>query len=727
MGLALMVASGAMAGDVRPGREWLSSLWRWGYHDIGPEYFMTPGSAQVVASNMHKAGAEGMIIRIASEGGPSWKTKTEGRTDFFKDRDIVDEVGAACHHEHLKFVGYIYALVDKPLLALHPEWAMLNAAGQPVGALCCNTGYRELMKKRLVELAQNYPDLNGVMFDMFMWWPGCCYCPDCKAKFKALTGFDAPVNQNFADPVWRAWADFQHHSIEDSMKEWRDALRAVRPDFVLMANTWSGWIITPSGAGASSVGVDDYLDGTLEETGWYWGAGGEGFFGWPVRWPYMSQMLRCVGDNAALRGPQDPGAGPGRCVATMWEAGNIPPYVNGPLPASEVVARAAVNITFGVHPMPYFRRGPEGMKPIYDFLAPREKWLNGARAVPWCGVVVSEKTQYWYGKDKPLQRYQWGVYGIMRTLFEQHVPFEIITDEDVERRDLSPYAVILMDNTACLSDAAAERLREYVKKGGGLVATGETSLYDEGGKKQADFGLGDLFGAKALADAVPQGYVGIVGKQDVLSAATVKLLGANVNDITGEPAGAMPFVSDVVETAATTGTQVLRLYCTKADGKPAEGPAMLTNKVGAGKVIYMPLNVGKASFLVDYEYVDRMVVEALEWAAREPAPVEVKAPTTVIAAVWRQGQEGRSSSKLIVHLLNDVSSLGRGQVVLEQSVALRREVLPVRGIEVTFRGTGYKRFTLEPGGTVLTARKVPGGLAVTVPEVGLHAMVVAER
>jgi hypothetical protein len=336
-------------------------------------------------------------------------------------------------------------------------------------------------------------------------------------------------------------------------------------------------------------------------------------------------------------------------------------------------------------------------------------------------VVVSEKTQYWYGKDKPLQRYQWGVYGIMRTLFEQHVPFEIITDEDIERRDLSPYAVILMDNTACLSDAAAGRLREYVKKGGGLVATGETSLYDEGGKRRADFALGDLFGAKALADAVPQGYVGIVGKQDVLSAATVKLLGANVNDITGEPAGAMPFVSDVVETAATTGTQVLRLYCTKADGKPAEGPAMLTNKVGAGKVIFMPLNVGKAAFMVDYEYVDRMVVEALEWAAREPAPVEVKAPTTVIAAVWRQDR------RLIVHLLNDLSSLGRGQVVLEQSVALRREVLPVRGIEVTFRGTGYKRFTLEPGGTVLTARKVAGGLAVTVPEVGLHAMVVAER
>jgi hypothetical protein len=301
------------------------------------------------------------------------------------------------------------------------------------------------------------------------------------------------------------------------------------------------------------------------------------------------------------------------------------------------------------------------------------------------------------------------------------VPFEIITDEDVERRDLSPYAVILMDNTACLSDAAAGRLREYVKKGGGLVATYETSLYDEGGKKRADFALGDLFGAKFLSDDYPLGWVGHpVPKQDVLSAATVKLLMGNVEDITGKTIGGMPFVSDTVLTAAAGGAMVTDVWCRKTDTVGGDGPGLITNKVGAGKVIFMPMNVGKASFLVNYEYLDRMVAEALGWAAREPAPVEVRAPTTVIAAVWRQDR------RLVVHLLNDLSSLGRGQVVLEQSIATRREVLPVRGIEVFFPGRTYQKFTLEPGGTALVARKAPGGLAVTVPEVGLHAMVVAE-
>ena len=45
-----------------------------------------------------------------------------------------------------------------------------------------------------------------------------------------------------------------------------------------------------------------------------------------------------------------------------------------------------------------------------------------------------------------------------------------------------------------LSDAQCDQLRKFVEKGGSLVATYETSLYDEEGKSRTDFGLSDLFG-----------------------------------------------------------------------------------------------------------------------------------------------------------------------------------------------------------------------------------------
>ena len=57
------------------------------------------------------------------------------------------------------------------------------------------------------------------------------------------------------------------------------------------------------------------------------------------------------------------------------------------------------------------------------------------------------------------------------------------------------FKVLILPNIAALSDAQCEQLRDYVKRGGSIVATYETSLYDEWGKKRKDFGLADLFGA----------------------------------------------------------------------------------------------------------------------------------------------------------------------------------------------------------------------------------------
>src|SRR5207248_7736569 len=47
---------------------------------------------------------------------------------------------------------------------------------------------------------------------------------------------------------------------------------------------------------------------------------------------------------------------------------------------------------------------------------------------------------------------------------------------------------------AALSDEQCRQLRAFVERGGGLVATFETSLCDESGARRPDFGLADLLG-----------------------------------------------------------------------------------------------------------------------------------------------------------------------------------------------------------------------------------------
>src|SRR4051812_9105377 len=81
-----------------------------------------------------------------------------------------------------------------------------------------------------------------------------------------------------------------------------------------------------------------------------------------------------------------------------------------------------------------------------------------------------------------------------QALVEARVPFEMAHDGLFDADHVDRYKLLILPNVAALSDAQCEQLRQYVRRGGSILATFETSLYDERGKRRPDFGLGDLFG-----------------------------------------------------------------------------------------------------------------------------------------------------------------------------------------------------------------------------------------
>ena len=85
--------------------------------------------------------------------------------------------------------------------------------------------------------------------------------------------------------------------------------------------------------------------------------------------------------------------------------------------------------------------------------------------------------------------------GAFRAVFEKHWPVQVLTEYDLEDDDLHGIRVLVLPNVACLSDRAAEVIRRFVRAGGGLVATFETSLYDETFNRRPDFALADVLGA----------------------------------------------------------------------------------------------------------------------------------------------------------------------------------------------------------------------------------------
>ena len=85
-----------------------------------------------------------------------------------------------------------------------------------------------------------------------------------------------------------------------------------------------------------------------------------------------------------------------------------------------------------------------------------------------------------------------------QALIQARVPFDIIFDGNL--KDLAKYRVLVLADQDSLSEEQMNLVREFVKRGGGVVATGVTSMCTEWRLRRLEPGLKDLFGAGGPAN-----------------------------------------------------------------------------------------------------------------------------------------------------------------------------------------------------------------------------------
>ena len=98
------------------------------------------------------------------------------------------------------------------------------------------------------------------------------------------------------------------------------------------------------------------------------------------------------------------------------------------------------------------------------------------------------------------------LYLFEEALIEDQITFDIIFDQHLD--DLSKYKVLVLADQQCLSKEAMDKIRNFVKNGGGLVATGETSLYDTLYRRRMFFGLSDML-------KVPTPIAQVIGNEKI--------------------------------------------------------------------------------------------------------------------------------------------------------------------------------------------------------------------
>lgn len=653
--------------------------------------------------------------------------------------DPTRRVADLCHQNGIRYLAYFWGMREPmDVWRDHPEWKCVGRDGQPRDRFCPNNpGYRQFVKDCFAEIITDC-GVDGIFIDMHNIAYEEGYCAHCVRQFRELTGENPPAvaDEEFDSPLWQAWVRFKYQTVEDAMLDYNRAIKAANPEAVLVSNSWSAWTYRRAGGGpkgGTSVRLAEVTDGLLEELGWYDLDGS--LFAFPARFNFMSWHLAGLSKSkpAHAWGHPTEWAGGGTTQSTEARIRVMTMITNGAVAAQTIPAR-------------------DVMVEYMNDIAQRDPYLQGARLFPWCGLVVSEKTEQWYGRDDPVNRYLKGVYGAFQMMLESHLPVSLVTDRELELGTLEDYRVLFLPNCAVMSDAELATVREFVRNGGGVVATYETSRYDEHGWPRENLGLADVLGVDSVLGTFDNRSAAHLrpptGQSALLQMASNHpwsndpvILGRMARVGSTAPTGALdrslPIHCQILEVASEHGTLPLRTATwapqATTDGQTAaqkrraasttqsaDYPGIIQTTYGKGKVVYIPADLSWAFFRYGHDFLGRFLELAVREAAAEPPPAEVEAPAVVQTMTHQQG------NRLVVHLLNDISSFGRSQIVVGESLYIRREVLPIHDIRVTFRDPKLQHFRLVPGDTELVPEQGEGGLTVTVPRLDIHAMVVAE-
>jgi hypothetical protein len=310
--------------------------------------------------------------------------------------------------------------------------------------------------------------------------PPICYCPACKKAYRADTVRAIPARADLKDIAYRQYLVWRGEKLEQHYRALKARLGKARPGAVLMtwtvnAGRYGHFLHSPR---AMPTALNRVIDLPMQE--WWLDETNQGASVAPA---FGAAYLRAV-------------SGDGPCASEPYLMSRGNPYGTDSFPHHERLARTLLALTYGsvaAHSVgwPGHR---DSTRAVFRAVERCEKWVLGARSLPWAGLLVSEQTRQFYAFEDIAGRFLPHVFGAFRAALEEHLPLTLVNDWDLTARDLSRFGVLILPGSAALSDAQVAAVRAFVKAGGGLVASSEASLCDEIGRPRKDFALADLFG-----------------------------------------------------------------------------------------------------------------------------------------------------------------------------------------------------------------------------------------
>jgi len=416
------------------------------------------------------------------------------RALYLGERDLFGEIVAAAHDEGLAVLARMDSnRVHEAFFNEHPDWCAVDADGRAYRAgdlyiTCINSPYyREFLPDVFREIIGKYRP-EGFTDNSYSGLERhqICYCGYCAKSFRDQTGHDLPRKVDWDSPVYRRWIEWSYQCRLDLWDLNNRVTQGAGGKDCLWVGMIHGDMINQSRRLRDVKAICEraqivMLDWQTRRSTLGFQNNGEtgkllhGLLGWDKLIPESMAMYQAGEPTARLASKPEPEA---RLWAFEGFAGGIQPWWHHISAYQED------------------RRQYKTTQPIFRWHEENEAYLFDRRPIATVGVVWSQRNIDFYGRDDANFRVELPWRGWSQALIRSRIPYLPIHADSIEEQGDALSALIL-PNVGALTDNQCQSIRRFVERGGALIASGESSLYDEWGDPRPDFALADLFGAHA--------------------------------------------------------------------------------------------------------------------------------------------------------------------------------------------------------------------------------------
>ena len=543
------------------------------------------------------------LVMMADDGGyPLYPSKLAPINPHIHGQDLLGMIEQECRRQGLRFgLGFLGVHCNSYVAATQPDWAMRSKDGQTKPfyewhLICLNspygTYYLDLICEALARYAVDYLYVEGEYFHPVR--PesdGGCYCASCRVKFRAAYG------KELADAPHAERLRFYNDGLTAFQAAVQSAAREISPETVVIGTIYHDMM----GSG-DVVGFSRHTDMIAKENMEF------GACGSPSLHMTGLGMLRL---KTRARKP---------ALGTWWPSVNVDhnfhqrSAVHSRLTFMQCLAYGAAIQPHVQSLLEFERWSMPIMAELFSCVQRVRPYMVDAGLLPYIAVLEQEP-QHTSNEARSI--------AFCNALLERHLPFDLITPDQVRPGQLSAYRAVIVGDGGALSEQSVADLADYVRGGGGLMCLGQV------GKGLAELAGVRLEGQWASGRPEHPLYYRFETALPLWSDLRGRLL-----SVFRPLAKVVPSADCRVE-AQIIGLDYGRMHKDHMGVKPYPasplGPMLVTRNVGAGRVVYLAGDL--ASMAMPWKVADAEVLVVLAnaalWAAGGQPPLTTNAPPSV--------------------------------------------------------------------------------------------------